>query len=172
MSAQPIDFADVEILTFDCYGTLIDWEAGIIEALRETLGAAQSDDELLEAYASEEAPLEAGPWLPYRDVLRIAMRAVCRTFGHEPTDAEAARFGDSVRRWPPFSDSASALAALGRRFELGVLTNCDDDLFGASSERLGRPFKWAITAERVRSYKPGHAHFEAAMERIGSRTEA
>ena len=169
-----IDFERFEVLTFDCYGTLIDWEAGILAGLRRVLdarGVAADDDDLLERYARHEAAIEAGEYRRYRDVLALALRGVCAEIGVEPLDEEAAAFGGSVGEWPAFPDSPDALARLARRFRLGIITNCDDDLFAASNRRLGVTFDWVITAEQVGSYKPDRRNFEVAFERIGVRPE-
>jgi 2-haloacid dehalogenase len=167
--AASFDFTPIEVLTFDCYGTLIDWEAGILAGLRRVLGggAGPGDDELLEGYAAAEAAAEAGPWQPYRAVLAEALRAVCRKYDVEPSDPDVRAFAASVADWPAFPDSASALQRLGARFELGVITNCDDDLFAASHRRLSEPFRWIVTAEQVGSYKPNRRNFEVALGRIG-----
>ena len=165
-----IDFGRFDALTFDCYGTLIDWEAGILAGLHRVLGArgVPSDDEdLLERYARHEAAIESGPYRRYRDVLALGLRGVCAELDVEPTDGEAAAFGGSVGEWPAFADSRDALARLGRRFRLGVITNCDDDLFAASNRRLGVTFDWIITAQQAGSYKPSHRNFEVAFERVG-----
>jgi len=164
-----LDFARFEVLTFDCYGTLIDWETGILGALRSMLsnGAAEAtDDELLEAFADAEAALEAGPWRPYRQVLARAAQAVAARFGSLLDEPTAALFGGSVVEWPAFPDAAPSLRRLAQRYELGVITNCDDDLFAASNRLLGEPFRWVVTAEQVRSYKPAPRHFEVALQRI------
>ena len=108
-----------------------------------------------------------GPYLRYREVLAEACRGVCADLGVEPTDDEVAAFAGSVGEWPAFPDSAAALAALAARFRLGVITNCDDDLFAASNRRLGVTFDWIITAQQAGSYKPSHRNFELAFERIG-----
>ncbi len=160
------DFSRFDALTFDCYGTLIDWEAGILAALRAVLdahGVDRPDDPLLEAYARHEAALEAGPYLRYRDVLGSSLRNVCADLGIGPTETEVERFGGSVPDWPAFPDSAAALARLATRFRLGVITNCDDDLFAASNARLGVRFDWIVTAQQVGSYKPDPANFAAAF---------
>ena len=165
-----IDYGQVEVLTFDCYGTLIDWEAGIGAGLGAIAAANGSDvpvEELLERYAGHEAALEGGPYLRYRDVLAGACRRVCGDLGISPTDEQVAAFAGSVGEWPAFPDSAAALAALGERFRLGVITNCDDDLFAASNKRLGVTFDWVVTAQQAGSYKPSHRNFELAFERIG-----
>src|SRR5918992_5596277 len=160
-----VDFDAFDALTFDCYGTLIDWEPGIADALR-VAGASASDDALLEAFAGHEARLEAGPYLTYREVLAGALRGAGADLGFEPTDEQVAAFSGSVGDWPAFPDSADALAALKGRFRLGVITNCDDDLFALSNRRLGVDFDWVITAQQARGYKPRRENFELAFERI------
>jgi 2-haloacid dehalogenase len=159
-----IEFGAFEALTFDVYGTLIDWETGIAGWLRPFADA--SDDALLESFARHEAELEAGPYRPYREILAEALRGVGRDFGFEPTDEQAAAFGASVGVWPAFADSVEALAALKRRYRLGVITNCDDDLFALSNRRLGVEFDWVITAQQARGYKPRPENFTFAFERI------
>lgn len=167
---MPVDFDRFEVLTFDCYGTLIDWEAGILAGLRRVLDArsvAADDEDLLERYAHHEAALESGAYLRYREVLAGSLRGICTELGVEPTDDEAAVFGGSVEEWLAFPDSPDALARLARRFKLAVITNCDDDLFAASNRRLGVTFDWVITAQQAQSYKPSRRNFEVAFERIG-----
>ena len=166
----PLDFGRFDVLTFDCYGTLIDWEAGITAGLRAVLdsrGVDAADEDLLERYAHHEALVEAGQYAPYREVLARSLRGVCAEVGVQPTEAEAAAFGDSVGDWPAFPDSPEALARLARRFRLAVITNCDDDLFAASNRRLGVTFDWVITAQQVGAYKPSERNFAVAFERIG-----
>jgi len=158
-----IDFGAFDALTFDVYGTLIDWETGIAAALRRA-GAQGTDDELLEAFARHEARLEAGPYRSYREVLAEAVRGVGADLGFEPADAQA--FAASVGEWPAFEDSAEALASLKRRYRLGVITNCDDDLFALSNRRLGVEFDWVITAQQAGGYKPRRENFLFAFERI------
>ena len=165
-----LDYDRFEALTFDCYGTLIDWEAGILAGLRPVVarrGLDPSDDALLGMYASAEAAAEAGPYARYRDILGGCLRAVGAQLGFEPDAAEVVAFGDSVGDWPAFADSAAALARLHDRFRLGVITNCDDDLFARSAVRLGTTFDWVVTAESVGAYKPDERNFEVAFERIG-----
>jgi 2-haloacid dehalogenase len=164
------DFGRFEVLTFDCYGTLIDWESGILRALRAALGTYARevhDEELLTRYAAHEAAAEAGPYLPYRTILADTARAVATELDAPLPDEAAAGFGDSVGDWPPFPDSAEALRLLQTRFRLGVITNCDDDLFARSNDRLGVQFDWVVTAQQAGSYKPNPHNFEVAFERIG-----
>jgi len=164
-----LDFTRFDALTFDCYGTLIDWETGILAALRTILdprAIVAGDDELLERYAGQEAAAEAGPYLRYREVLGRSLRGLCADLGVEPSADEVTRFSGSVADWPAFDDSVDALARLQARFRLGVITNCDDDLFAASNRRLGVTFDWVVTAQQVGSYKPDPANFAFAFERI------
>ena len=170
MTDAALDYGQFEALTFDCYGTLIDWEAGILAALRPPLGAhglAPTDDELLEAFGRAESALEAGPYRPYREVLAGCLEQIGRNAGVTIDPASHAAFGGSVVDWPAFPDSVKALARLKTRFRLGVITNCDDDLFAASNRRLGIEFDWIVTAQSVGGYKPDERNFEVAMARIG-----
>ena len=170
MTTQPIDFGRTEALTFDCYGTLIDWDTGITGAIRpilDTRGLRVDDADVLDRYARHEAAAEAGPYLRYRDILATCLRGICTELGVEPTAAEVEGFAAAVGDWPPFADSVAALRALEGRFRLGVITNCDDDLFARSNARLGVAFDWVVTAQQVGSYKPDERNFQAAFERIG-----
>ena len=170
MGDRAIDYGRFDALTFDCYGTLIDWETGILAGLRASLAGLDPqprDDELLERYARAEAVLEAGPYLRYREILGRGFHEVCGSYGVTPSDDAAAAFGASVAAWPAFPDSAAALARLKARFRLGVITNCDDDLFAASSAKLGVEFDWIVTAQSVGSYKPDLRNFQVAFERMG-----
>ena len=164
-----IDLGDFDALTFDCYGTLIDWERGILDALQPVLapqGIHVGEDELLEHYARHEAALEAGPYLSYREILGRSLRRLCEDYAFDPSAPDVAQFSGSVGYWPAFPDSAEALRRLATRFKLGVITNCDDDLFAASSRRLGVAFDWIITAQQAGSYKPSERNFALAFERI------
>ena len=166
----PLDYTRFDAVTFDCYGTLIDWETGLAEAFRPTLrahGIEADDEDVLARYAAHEALAEAGPYVRYRDVLVAGLRGVLGEFGAEPTAGEVDAFGGSVADWPAFPDSAAALARLKERYRLGVLTNCDDDLFAASNRRLGVEFDWIVTAQQIGSYKPNEANFQALFERLG-----
>ncbi len=161
-----LDYGRFEALTFDCYGTLIDWEAGIVAGLRPVLAGHDADlsgDDLLEEFAGIEAAAEAGPYLRYREILALAARGIAARHGIEPDDAAVAAFGDSVGDWPAFPDSAAALARLHERFRLGVITNCDDDLFARSAARLGTTFDWVVTAEQAGSYKPDRAQLRGGI---------
>ena len=170
MPQSPPDLDRFEVLTFDCYGTLIDWESGILAALRPVFDAHAIrlvDDDALALFGELESGVEAGPYRPYRDVLREVLIGIGDRLEFDVVAAEADRFAGSVVDWPAFPDSADALARLAGRYRLGVITNCDDDLFAASSRRLGDPFAWVITAQQVGAYKPAARPFEVALERIG-----
>jgi 2-haloacid dehalogenase len=170
MPATDLDFSRFDALTFDCYGTLIDWETGLLAGLRAATDAhriAATDDELLETFARHESAIEADRYRPYREVLGKALRRILAERGLEPTEEEVAAFGGSVVDWPAFPDSAAALQRLHQRFSLGVITNCDDDLFAASNARLGVTFDWIVTAQQAKRYKPNPRGFELAFERIG-----
>ena len=165
-----IDFSSFEAITFDCYGTLIDWEAGLSAAFRPILEAhdVSTDAEtVLATYARHEAAAESGPHRSYREVLGAGLRGVGRELGFDPAPGEVEPFAGSVGDWPAFPDSGAALQRLQRRFRLGVITNCDDDLFAASNRRLGVDFDWVITAQQVGAYKPSESNFLVAFERIG-----
>ena len=163
-----MSYEDFDVLTFDCYGTLIDWEAGIAAAARFQLGdaiASHSDEDLIAAFAAVEHDAEV-PYKPYREVLALSLRGMGERLGFSVSDAQASGFGTSVGQWPAFPDSAEALQRLQERFKLVVITNCDDDLFAQSERRLGVSFGYVITAQQAGSYKPDHANFLLAFERI------
>lgn len=164
-----IDPAAFDVLTFDCYGTLIDWETGLLTALRAELAASVegvSGDELLEAFAAVEHVAQT-PYQPYRDVLAQALREVGARYGAEPSAEQQARFAGSVPDWPAFPDSSAALERLQRRYRLAPITNCDDDLFAGSAARLGITFDTVITAQQAGAYKPDERPFLLAFDRLG-----
>jgi 2-haloacid dehalogenase len=169
-----IDFAHKAVFTFDCYGTIIDWEAGILAVLQPLLRAHQielADEQVLELHAELESAAGAGPYRPYADLLRGVVRALGERLGFAVSPAEVEALVGSVGDWPAFEDSADALNALKRRFKLAIISNIDDDLFAASQRRLGVDFDWIVTAQQVGSYKPSLNNFRVALERIGAPTE-
>ncbi len=169
-----LDFARYTHLTFDCYGTLIDWESGILAALRPVLarhGVALSDDQLLELFGELESAVEAGPYQRYRDVLAAVLDGFGTRFGFTPSAEERATFGGSVADWPAFPDSVEGLRALGERYKLVILSNVDDDLFAHSAQRLQANFADVITAQQIGSYKPNPRNFQFALNRLGVPTE-
>jgi 2-haloacid dehalogenase len=167
---ERIDLSDIDALTFDCYGTLIDWEAGLSAAFRSVFdvhAVSLDAEDVLSRYARHEAAAEAGPYVTYAEVLAAGLRGVASELGFEPSPGEVHAFSRSVEDWPAFPDSTEALRRLKRRFRLGVLTNCDDDLFAASNRRLDVDFDWVVTAQQVRSYKPDERNFRVMLERVG-----
>ncbi len=160
----------IEAITFDCYGTLIDWESGLLRALRPLLARHNltlKDDAMLELYASLESQAEKGTWVPYREVLGRVVDGLGKWVGFVPQPHERLWIAESLPGWTPFPDTVQALADLKSRFRLGIISNVDDDLFAATSRHLGLDFDWVITAQQARAYKPAHAIFETALERIG-----
>jgi 2-haloacid dehalogenase len=165
-----LDFDAFEVLSFDCYGTLIDWESGILASLRPVLdahGVATDDESLLALYGELESQAEQGEFVRYREVLRRVMAGLGERLGFQPTPAELDHLGNTLKDWPAFPDSPAALAALKRRYRLAIISNVDDDLFAGSNQRLEVDFDWVISAEKVRSYKPALRHFEVALEEFG-----
>ena len=162
-----MELTDFEALSFDCYGTLIDWETGLLAVLApwaRARGLTLTGEELLTAYAQVEAVVEAEhPAEAYPEVLARGMRLLGENLGAEVTDEDAARLARSVPDWPAFPDSHDALAALGRRFKLIILSNVDRASFAGSNARLGVEFAGIITAQDVGSYKPSPRNFEALV---------
>ena len=152
----------IRALTFDCYGTIVDWETGILADLRRA-GLGGTDDELLAAYATAESRAESGEFRRYRDVLAEAAKGVAAAIGAR-LDADAVF---DLPSWPPFSDAPEALRRLGLRFRLCITSNVDRDLFLETEKRLGVRFDEVVTADVVRSYKPRPAHLHEAMRRLG-----
>ncbi|RMG48610.1 MAG: haloacid dehalogenase type II [Acidobacteria bacterium] len=164
------DFTTYEVLTFDCYGTLIDWEKGILNALRPVLAAHDchlADEHILSLYATIESEIEAGPYVTYREVLRSVVREFGRRLGFRPTPTERECLVDSLKDWPPFPDTIDALPKLKQAYRLAIISNVDDDLFALSARALPVEFDAIITAEQVRSYKPSLRNFQMAIDRIG-----
>ena len=165
-----LDFSRFRVLTFDCYGTLIDWESGIVGFFRPLLGRhgkALSDDEILEIYAELESGAERGEYMTYRDVLRSVVHAFGLRLDFPVSPAEADALPDSLPDWRPFPDTVAALRRLKTRFQLAVISNTDDDLFAGTARRIEVPFDFVITAQQVHSYKPSLNNFRQAIDRIG-----
>ena len=157
-------------LTFDCYGTLIDWAHGITSVLQPILrshGIEVNDDRLFEQYLRFEADVEKGEYLPYRDVLRRVVRRFGTRHDFRPTNAEIERLPDSVGDWPPFPDTNEALRRLGSSFRLAIVSNVDDDLLFETRRHFDVEFDEIVTGEQVGTYKPDLAPFEAAFSRLG-----
>jgi len=165
-----MDFSQFECLTFDCYGTLIDWETGLLSALKPILEGHHrqlSDDAILELYGTIEAQIESGDYLPYRLVLQRVTQRLGARLSFPLYEGEATALAESLKHWPPFPDTVEALKRLKSRFKLAVISNTDDDLFAYTAKLLEVPFDYVITAQQVKSYKPSYRNFERALEVIG-----
>jgi 2-haloacid dehalogenase len=166
-----LNFAPFRILTFDCYGTLIDWETGILSAMRPVLaahGKTIADSELLSLYSELESEAESGEFRPYREVLQSVVRGLGEHLGFTPTESQARSLPDSVSTWSPFPDTVEALSKLKTRYQLAVVSNVDDELFAPTARRLKVPFDYVITAQQARAYKPSLQMFKLAQQRTGA----
>jgi 2-haloacid dehalogenase/putative hydrolase of the HAD superfamily len=160
--------ADYDIITFDCYGTLIDWESGIVNAFRSEAaadGVELDPESIIAAYMAEEPAVEAERYRRYRDVLGETAQRVSARLGWKIEPERAGFLAASISEWRPFIDTNPALERLARKFQLGILSNIDDDLLEATLRHLTVPFAFTITAEQLCSYKPRPAHFQAALAR-------
>jgi 2-haloacid dehalogenase/putative hydrolase of the HAD superfamily len=158
-------------ITFDCYGTLIDWEAGISDAFRVEAardGRRVEAATILDAYHAIEPAIEKGPYRSYRDVLTATAARVAERLDWPLARQRTSFLAESLPSWPPFPDTNPALARLAAEgARLGILSNVDDDLLAGTRRHFTSSFDLLVTAQQVRSYKPGHAHFIRARDRIG-----
>ncbi len=161
----------IDVVTFDCYGTLIDWERGITEAFAAEAaraGRTLPPAEVLAAYAEIEPEVEARPYQSYRQVLGATAAGVAARLGWPLASRDAGFLAESLPSWPPFPDTNAALTRLcAGGVRLGILSNVDEDLLAATRRHFDVSFELVITAQQVRSYKPGPAHFEAARAVLG-----
>ena len=160
---------DYRVLTFDCYGTLVDWGSGIVDYLRPVLmrhNIEATDNFLLEFFAKSE-PVVQSQGGRYADVLREVLRHLGERLAFTPPNAALDGFAESVGDWKPFPDTVEALTRLAERFDLAVISNVDNDLFARTSRQLGVPFTLVVTAEEVGAYKPDRAMFDAALAALG-----
>ena len=164
-----LDLTSYDALSFDCYGTLIDWEAGIAAVLgpwARRFDPSATDEQVLVAYSENEAAVEKeAPASLYPDVLREAFRRTGLDLGFEVTDEDAAALGTSVPGWPAFPDSAQALQRLKKHYKLIILSNIDRASFAGSNKRLHVDFDEILTAQDIGSYKPNPANFDALLRR-------
>ena len=165
-----VEFGDFDALSFDCYGTLIDWEAGIAAVLgpwARDQGLDLTDEALLTAYSAHEASAEASrPADPYPLILARSLRDLGHELGAQVTEVDAERMAASVPAWPAFPDSPAALGALAQRYQLIILSNVDRASFAASNRRLQVTFTSVLTAEDIGSYKPSPRNFEALLAEV------
>ena len=164
-----MSFESIRLITFDCYGTLIDWESGILGALRPMFSqdGQTPDARLLELYGDVEVELESGPYLHYRQVLSQAVQEIGRRLNTAISEQQGEAFAQSITRWKPFPDTVPALQSLAKKFRLAIISNVDDDLFAETRKMLPVDFDFVVTAQQVRSYKPAPGNFEEALRRSG-----
>ena len=161
-----------EIVTFDCYGTLIDWEGGIVRAFQEEAGKdgiRLDPDDIVSAYMKEEPRVEGGEYKSYREVLGETARRVGSRLGLSIEAERGGFLAASLGDWQPFADTNGALERLSRHYTLGILSNIDDDLLRLTSRHFTVEFDLVVTAEQVRSYKPAPGHFNEALARAAGR---
>jgi len=164
-----LDFDRFELLTFDCYGTLINWEAGLLPALHGILsahGKKLDDAAILKLYGDFEQRSEQGEFHPYRQVLESVVRRFGAELNFVPTAAETRSLPDSLASWAPWPDTVAALHQLKSRFRLAIVSNVDDDLFAATRPQLEVAFDQVITAQQAQAYKPSLKVFELALRRV------
>jgi 2-haloacid dehalogenase len=165
-----LDFSRFELLTFDCYGTLINWEEGILCCLHRILAAHRKDVDdatILRLYGDFEARAEQGDYRRYREVLESVVRQFGEKLGFAPSDEEVRSLPESLKEWKPWPDTVAALRELHSRFRLAIVSNVDDDLFAATKPQLGVEFDQIITAQQAGAYKPSMKIFELALSRVG-----
>lgn len=157
-----------DVVTFDCYGTLIDWEQGFVRALLAAgIGDPLDRPRIVELYHAIEPEIESD-YRSYREVLTEVARRIGAGLGLAVSDDQARMLPASLPAWPPFADTNRALERLAASgIRLGILSNVDDDLLAGTRAHFTVDFDLVVTAQQVRSYKPGHAHFLEARSRIG-----
>jgi 2-haloacid dehalogenase len=160
-------FLDKRIITFDCYGTLIDWETGILDALRQSIGLrAGEEGRALDLYSRIEPEIQANGYKRYREVLREVLARLAAELERSIPAGKEDAIAFSIRNWLPFPDTVDALRRLKAKYQLGIISNIDDDLFAQTAQHLQVPFDLIVTAQQAGAYKPSHKNFETA-ERVG-----
>jgi 2-haloacid dehalogenase len=165
-----LNFDQFEVLTFDCYGTLIDWETGILNAVRPVLkkyGRELTDEAILKLYSEIEPQIQAGPYRAYREVLAEVMRQIGERNSVKFTQQENDSLAESIKNWEPFPDTVDALKRLKTKFGLGIISNIDKDLFADSARKLQVDFDNILTADMIASYKPAKFNFDMALMKLG-----
>lgn len=165
-----MNLSDFKVLTFDCYGTLIDWETGILEVLQPWVSSQEknfAEAEILESFAKFEAKLEQEfPTMLYPEILFQVHKSLAKYWDIKSSDEEAERFSKSVQHWPAFPDSAESLRVLKQEYKLVILSNVDDASFQESNKKLGVEFDYIFTAQQIGSYKPDLKNFNYLLEKL------
>lgn len=166
-----LDFERFQWLSFDCYGTLIDWETGISDAVADSLASLDirmSRSEILALFAEIEPQIQqGGRYLEYRRVLRRVMAMIGIKLGAQFSESEMNCLVNSIGSWPLFPDTIRALRAMKSRYNLAIISNVDDDLFANTADALEVEFDAVVTAQQCGSYKPDLNNFRVAIERMG-----
>jgi 2-haloacid dehalogenase len=165
-----LDFSRYECITFDCYGTLVDWETGILAALAPILerhSVVATHEQILALYGELEPAEQRRAYRPYREILKGVVLGFGDKFGFRAALDELESLPNSVGTWKPFPDTVKALGGMKRRYKLAIISNIDDDLFAQTAKLLKTDFDQVITAQQARSYKPSHNNFLLAQQRMG-----
>jgi 2-haloacid dehalogenase len=164
------DLSKIRVISFDCYGTLVNWEVGILSAIRVVLaahGAHPDARSILEDFAEFEAGAEEGDYREYTSVLQAVAQEFGVKYAFIPTPGEREALSRSLPQWRPFEDTVNALRRLKRRYRLAVLSNVDDHLFSHTLPQLQVELDEVVTASQVRSYKPSPGNFRVLLSRVG-----
>ena len=168
-------FKGTKYITFDCYGTLIDWEGGIKEALKKLTEKNGLDLDLTiisDKYIKAELEVEAEQYRKYHEVLQLSVKKLLKQIGFDISDQNALEFADSIYNWQPFSETHDVLAELKQRgYKLIILSNIDNEIIKRSIELMGIDFDGVVTAEEVGSYKPAHGHWQEMLRRFNTQKE-
>ena len=159
-------------ITFDCYGTLVDWEAGITGFLNEILrekGATANIPEVVRVREDIDFEMVQGPYKPYKEILRLSLRETFHRFQIAYKDQDGDRLVQSVPSWPIFKETTVALERLARKHRLGIISNIDKDIIEKTKANLGVQFAITVTAEEAGSYKPTLAPFQLALKKLGTK---
>ena len=170
-----IDFKQVTTLTFDCYGTLVDWERGACTALRKLMPNCSSqitDDELIRAFLVADSHLIKGEWMPYECILAKAAAEVCMSFGQPLDQTGEAEFVASLPTWPLFEETIPALFELSQKYRLAIISNINDHLIEQTLINFPVTFDVITTSERTRSYKPEMEIFTQALQELGGQASS
>ena len=163
---------DIKWVTTDCYGTLIDWEKGILDAFSKEAtrdGFSFDEQKFIDRFFEVQAEIMSGSYELYAEVLRRTAVKVAGEIGWELEPSRAQFVPDSVARWVPFREANAAMDRLAKRYQLGIVSNIDDKLLGVSRRHLRTELELVVTAQQVRSYKPDEAHFKESARRIGGK---
>jgi 2-haloacid dehalogenase len=162
----------INFVTFDVYGTLIDWEEGAYDAFRKEAdrdGFTLERDQLIQLFHSVQQQIQAGSYELYAEVLRRTVVQIAKELGWPLEPSRSGFLPASVQRWPPFKETNSVLAKIAKKYSIGLISNVDDKLLGQTRRHIPLDFDLVVTAQQVRSYKPDPAHFVECERRIGGK---